>query len=926
MTRTTRVRFAAGTLATIAASCMPAAAEAGTYTVVACEAAAGVNRSWIPVADSGMRSYARCPSRGLSARGLVMRNNGRPRVIPPGRGAAMVFIAPLGAELADITYVWTGQRADSGWRLGLIGDRGRLLAGCRPGTRSLDERCTVGKRPGGPRPVQVPLSGRRSIAFEVRCAALVGCSTKPRGRGARLQVYSTAVTVSDGSVPHLSATGGGLWQSRWVSGAQETVFDALDNVGIRSTRFSVDGSLRSEDVRACDYTRVVPCPNVSSARYRLDTRELSDGLHRFSVEAVDAAGNVASAERLLAVDNHAPGRVEGIGVDGGDDWRPANSFTVRWANPGGQASNIVTAHYRLCPAGKGGDCFTGSASGANISQLAGLSVPAPGEYDLRVWLEDEAGNVNQDSASDPVRLRFDDVPPGRAEPRRRHGWLSAADAVSYAQEIGLAMRETTPVSGVKGYSVTLDGTEPDSSAETVGGVYTATELPQGVVTVKARAISGAGVPSPQVGSTQLLVDKTPPSIEAAGAPESDRWQTAPVTISFRGTDQPHLSGMDPSPSGSPDAGGYVAFRLDAAAERRSPGAQADVVVGSDGDHVLTYRAVDVAGNESAERVVQFRLDSTPPEQAAFEPQDPADPRKVTALVSDRTSGLAGGAIEIRRVGAAEWSLLDTTLEGDRLTAYVDDTALGRGIYELRVRARDAAGNERIGDRRRDGAKMELSNPVRAETTITAGFSSGRSSAAPRRRVTVPYGGRSVVRGRLLASSGDGLEGAPVEASARPISVGSEYEHLSSAETDSRGRFRLVLPPGPSRIVRLSYDGDAVNAPSATTVSVRVPAAATLQVNRSFVPNRGRVIFTGRVLGRPLPPGGKLVEIQAYFRSRWRTFDTVKSRAAGRFRLGYRFGPSAGVVRYFFRARLPREAAYPYEEGFSRTRAVTVRGR
>ena len=37
------------------------------------------------------------------------------------------------------------------------------------------------------------------------------------------------------------------------------------------------------------------------------------------------------------------------------------------------------------------------------------------------------------------------------------------------------------------------------------------------------------------------------------------------------------------------------------------------------------------------------------------------------------------------------------------------------------------------------------------------------------------------------------------------------------------------------------------------------------------------------------------------------------------------GATRGTVRYRFRARIRREAAYPYELGYSRSLVVTVRG-
>jgi nucleotide-binding universal stress UspA family protein len=57
----------------------------------------------------------------------------------------------------------------------------------------------------------------------------------------------------------------------------------------------------------------------------------------------------------------------------------------------------------------------------------------------------------------------------------------------------------------------------------------------------------------------------------------------------------------------------------------------------------------------------------------------------------------------------------------------------------------------------------------------------------------------------------------------------------------------------------------------------------------------------------------------------RTFATPRTDRRGRWAYRYRFGATHGTVRYRFRARIRREAAYPYELGYSRRVTVTVRG-
>src|SRR6185503_15232410 len=121
-----------------------------------------------------------------------------------------------------------------------------------------------------------------------------------------------------------------------------------DNVGIASLRLEVDGVTRElQDYRSpnappwdhCDFTMRRPCHDVTGG-LSLDTGALSDGRHTIRVVATDAAGNAASRDHVIDVDNTPPGRVD-ASVDGGGGWRRRNAFTIRWPDPVGQASPIA---------------------------------------------------------------------------------------------------------------------------------------------------------------------------------------------------------------------------------------------------------------------------------------------------------------------------------------------------------------------------------------------------------------------------------------------------------------------------------------------------------------------------------------------------------------------------------------------------------
>jgi hypothetical protein len=130
----------------------------------------------------------------------------------------------------------------------------------------------------------------------------------------------------------------------------------------------------------------------------------------------------------------------------------------------------------------------------------------------------------------------------------------------------------------------------------------------------------------------------------------------------------------------------------------------------------------------------------------------------------------------------------------------------------------------------------------------------------------------------------------------------------------------------NRTLRFVYAGSALVLPAQAAIKMRVPALTSLRVSRRRVLNGQAVTFTGRLRTLPAPASGKLVELQVRLSGRWQTFRTVRTDAAGRWAVPYRFKRTRGVQHYRFRARLPHEASYPFTAGGSRSLTVRVRGR
>jgi hypothetical protein len=360
-----------------------------------------------------------------------------------------------------------------------------------------------------------------------------------------------------------------------------------------------------------------------------------------------------------------------------------------------------------------------------------------------------------------------------------------------------------------------------------------------------------------------------------------------------------------------------------------------------GEYSLRVWLEDAAGNSESENAsdpVHLRFDDTAPDPVAFELLDENDPLRLDVVVADDVSGVAWGTIELRRAGFRQWHALPTSFEGRRLSARLDDLALPDGSYEVRATVADNAGNQRTSDRREDGSKMELTLPMRLASRLTvdgAVRKQKRCRSRSRRRARRCRGRRllatprlrgagKTVRGRVETADGRPIALAAIAVSEEPR-AGSAARRLETLQSDTRGRFSLRVPRGPSRTIRFHYGGTPLIKPATEEIAVLVPARTTIAVNKRYVPNGRSVRFSGRLTGAPIPEGGKLIDLQAFFRRRWRTFATPRSDSAGRWWFIYRFEATRGLVRYRFRARIRREAAYPYELGRSRVVTVTVRG-
>jgi hypothetical protein len=402
---------------------------------------------------------------------------------------------------------------------------------------------------------------------------------------------------------------------------------------------------------------------------------------------------------------------------------------------------------------------------------------------------------------------------------------------------------------------------------------------------------------------------------------------------WRGSNDFALTWQSPDQgSGSPIAAAYYrvgeppttptdGMRVDGSGLTQIAGLRAP----GDGEWGAYVWLIDEAGNAShlASASEQLRLDSTAPALAFADERDPHNPAEVRVTASDAHSGVAGGRIEIRRRGLADWRELETRREGTELVATIPDERLERGTYELQATASDAVGNSATTGRRADGREMALDLPLRGDTRISAGLSRGARGA--RSAIRVGYRRSAWLRG-VLRGSGGPFPGARLAVYARQP-AGGDWQPLTEVVTDGDGRYAVRLPTSSSRELLVHFPGDRALRPAEAVARLRVRGWAGLRLRPNRLRRGGAIAFRGRVgsFDAALPAAGKLVQIQYLDGRRWRPAVKLgRTDARGRFVIRYRFRRISRPTRIWFRILVPAEGGWPYLTGASRIRTAFVR--
>ena len=605
-----------------------------------------------------------------------------------------------------------------------------------------------------------------------------------------------------------------------------------------------------------------------------------------------------------------------------EGWQADNVFPIVSQQLPGTAPGAVKAVYRLRD--EGGNQVGPLLERSMLELVKFQEVPpVPGSYLLEGWLEDAEGRELRRSSA---FLRFDDVPPSPPQPQAPARWLLGTEAARL--EIGHPAAPL-PLSGIRGYAVSLDrggGSYPCASpglcqvgeTDLAGGIgddaISLGSLPEGTTYARVVAVSGAGVASP-LRTAVFQVDATVPQVSLSGVPGG--WSAGPVRLTAQASDP--LSGM----AASGPSGPFTAIAVDGGAPKVAAGDTATAWVGGSGVHTVDFYARDAAGNVAGEapqapppQTAVVRIDETPPKVEFAAAQDPADPERIEATVTDPLSGpsKSQGAIAFRLAGTrARFEQLPTRVEGDLMIARWNSDDYPKGKYEFLATGFDAAGNAGRGSDRARGGRMVLVNPLKAPVALSAELSGLH------------------LDGRLRRAAGGPLAGQEVAVAETFVAGSARTTRTTIVRTRGDGTFSLRLQKGPSRAVSASFAGTRLlsrASKSAGEIAARTRVRFRASATTAKVGGRP-VVFEGKVMSKGTAPGaGAKLPVELQFRYRgatWSEFRTVATDARGRFRYAYRFSDDdSRGVRFQFRAYVKGREGWPYEP--SASRPVTVAGR
>jgi hypothetical protein len=201
------------------------------------------------------------------------------------------------------------------------------------------------------------------------------------------------------------------------------------------------------------------------------------------------------------------------------------------------------------------------------------------------------------------------------------------------------------------------------------------------VTPRLNAWPGTAGPA----SLTVVVDLTPPatSISLVPALNAAGWSNLPVVITLSAVDNTGGAGV-----------ASISYGATGAQVVPTSTYTAPFTIAAEGATILSFGAVDKAGNNEATKTQVVRIDRTPPTGAILSPAPGAIRSGVTTVIAssaDALSGVASAGFQLAPDLSTTWTAFGTATAAP-FQAALDTSTLADGRYYLRVVTTDRAGN------------------------------------------------------------------------------------------------------------------------------------------------------------------------------------------------------------------------------------------
>ncbi|MFG2054443.1 OmpL47-type beta-barrel domain-containing protein [Micromonospora sp. NPDC048930] len=423
--------------------------------------------------------------------------------------------------------------------------------------------------------------------------------------------------------------------------------------------------------------------------------------------------------------------------------------------------------------------------GAYGTYSAPVTVNQPGQHTVSYRATDKAGNT-----STVQQVSFTVVEPAPTDttpPTVTAAVTGQRDANgAYVGSATVTLSATDTESGVDTVEYSLDG----AAYATYGAPVTVNQPGQHTLSYRAADKAGNTSSAQQVSFTVVEpppVDTTPPTVTATvtGQKDANGAYVGNATVTLAASDSG--SGVD-RVEYSLDGQPYAAY-------------SAPVVVGQPGQHTVSYRATDKAGNTSSAQQVSFTVVEPAPTDTT--------PPTVTASVTGQrdTNGAYVGSATVTLSATDTQSGVDKVeyaLDGGAYAAYTAPVTVNQaGQHTVSYRATDKAGNTSPAQQ----VSFTVVEPAPADTTPPT----ASATVTGQRDTNGAYVGGATVT-VTATDSGSGvdrieysLDGQPYAAYTAPVTVNQVGQHaVSYRATDKAGNtsspqtasFTVVDPPAP----------------------------------------------------------------------------------------------------------------------------------